>query len=221
MNIKKLALFCIIGFSALSINVNAQNTSDSTSTKVTRDRKLVKPVKDLTKTPAIYLGGTIGINNSGGMIGLKADMKLSDDLMVGGAFGLGSWGGKYTLSIYYVNKSNWNPMIGISKATGLDSVPIKNIMVYDKSTGASSEQEVVFKYNSVTLINFGVQKQWVGKRRGNRVYIDAGYSFPISGKDTYSLRNSNLTLSRDAKTSMDLVSPGGIIIGGGYCFRIF
>lgn len=60
-----------------------------------------------TETPEFsryYLGFTTGINNIGGLIGVKADIAVSQNLFIGLGAGLGSWGYKYGADLHFYPK---------------------------------------------------------------------------------------------------------------------
>lgn len=172
----------------------------------------------LTKNPAFYIGVGSGLNNNCGLVGLKLGVRLSDRLLLDASAGLGSWGNKVGLGIVFnaVNTNAWCPVISISRATGIDELPL-NMEVRDQY-GITSNRQVKIKYNPATMFNVSLQRQWI-RKKGNRLVFEMGYSILIDGA-SYELLDNNYTLTDRSKSVMNVLKPGGLMIGFSYNFGV-
>lgn len=167
--------------------------------------------------PKMYLGLSTGLNSPTGLLGLQLHARFGDNILVNGGFGLGSWGYKSTIGIRYEpeHKSTWCPFLSYSRATGIDSIPVK-VEVVEK--GQKVQKEIGMRLKPVNVLNFGVQKQWITSGE-KRIYIELGYSMKLTS-DPFEAVSKSDTLTALGKGSMNFASPGGLLFGFGVDFPI-
>lgn len=170
-----------------------------------------------TPVPAqgkLFLGVGSGIaNSSTGIFGLRFDARVGDKVILGVGAGISSWGPKVSFSAYYQTASNWCPMITIGSALGADSIPLSQELV-DGTT-----KTVDMKLDPVNSLSLGVEKQWFTKR-GNRFYLDLGYAISFAQSKPFRTLDPTEKLSVNSDRIMQVIAPGGIVIGFGYSFRL-
>ncbi len=166
----------------------------------------------------LFLGVGVGLNNgTTGIIGLRLDGRVSEQVMLGVGVGVSGWGGRISFNGHYITKSNWCPMIGISRSGGADSVVVP--MELNTINGLKNE-DVALRLKPVTTILLGVEKQWF-TMRGNRFFMDLGYAIPTGDDNTpFSTVDPTKSLSSDSVSRMRLQSPGGLVLGFGYSLRL-
>ena len=83
--------------------------------------------QDFNSRPKVYMGFSTGINNMVGIIGPHIDLALTDQLMLEGGFGLGSWGYKSTVNMQYHKDAHRGLFckVGYSNSTGLPNFETK------------------------------------------------------------------------------------------------
>ena len=197
----KLFLSFLICTGILSTQAFTQTTNDS------------QPVEK--KSPAFYIGIGTGVNSTTGLLGVKVEALVCPQILMGLGVGYGTWGPKASLNAYYQTESGWCPMIGFSRSAGLDSSK-QNLKVIEK--GVEIDKDVVMTYKAETLINLGLQKQWF-TQKGHRIYLELGYAFGFDS-DPYILWTPGVKLTQKSNQAVRLMSPGGLIIGAGFCFKI-
>lgn len=200
---KKIKLFILLFVIVLLNKAKAQSKND---------------YGPLTKNPVFYIGVGAGLNNNCGLTGLKLGVRLSDRLLLDASAGLGSWGSKVGLGIVFnaVNTNAWCPVISISRATGLDEVPL-NLEVQN-IYGITGTTEVKMKCNPATLFNISVQRQWI-RKKGNRLVFEMGYSILLDGA-SYELLDNRYTLTTRSKSVMNVLKPGGLMLAFSYNFGV-
>lgn len=171
----------------------------------------------LAKNSAFYIGVGSGLNNNCGLVGIKLGVRLSDKLLLDASAGVGSWGNKVGLGLVFnaVNTNAWCPVISISRATGIDEIPLKMEVQNMYGTGTV---EVNMRYNPATLFNISVQRQWI-RKKGNRIVFEMGYSILIDGA-SYELLDNRYTLTSRSKNVMNVLKPGGLMLGFSYNFGV-
>ena len=174
--------------------------------------------QDLSTTPAckstfVTLG--TGLNSNYGIIGIGADIKVLDNVQVGLSGGLGSWGFKTAGEVRYFYSGCMQQgsalTAGVAYATGLPEM--------ETEMELSNEQTKTVKLQLNAQTN--LQLSWYRAFRiqeNHRFFIQAGYSFPITGVSYRVI--SGETLSDTSKASMKMIAPGGVILSAGFGFGI-
>lgn len=165
--------------------------------------------------PKVYIGLSTGINNQTGLLGVNFDFPATEYLSIGTGVGLSSWGYKTYLEGRFYFKSDcnrgWAIGTGATYNTGLE----------DFTTPMSTtvgEQDVTLDLNPTANVFVAGYRFFNLGKRGHRFYLQLGYSVNLSNNDYTIL--SNHTLDDVGRTTMRLLTPGGIILGLGFSFGI-
>ena len=165
------------------------------------------------KSTFITLG--TGINSNYGMVGVGADFKVLDKVQVGLSGGIGSWGFKTAgeLRYFYSGCMQQGSALtaGVTYATGLPEMEIEMELSNEET------KTVKLELNSQT----NLQLAWYRAfkiQQNHRFFLQAGYSFPISGISYRVI--SGETLSDVSKTTVRMMAPGGVILAVGFGFGI-
>ncbi|MFM2202176.1 MAG: hypothetical protein RL040_1376 [Bacteroidota bacterium] len=156
-----------------------------------------------------------GINSNYGMIGVGADIKVLDKLQVGLSGGIGSWGFKTAgeLRYFYSGCMQQGSALtaGVAYATGLPEMEIEMELSNEET------KTVMLELNAQTNLQLAWYRAF-RVQQNHRFFIQAGYSFPISGISYRVI--SGETLSDVSKTTVRMMAPGGIIVAVGFGFGI-
>ncbi len=165
------------------------------------------------KSNYITLG--TGINSNYGMAGVGVDIKMLDKLQVGLSGGIGSWGFKTAgeLRYFYSGCMQQGSALtaGLAYATGLPEMEIEMELSNEETKTVKLELNAQTNLQLAWYRAFKVQQN-------HRFFIQAGYSFPISGISYRVI--SGETLSDVSKTTVRMMAPGGIIVAVGFGFGI-
>lgn len=172
----------------------------------------------LVKAPSFYIGVGSGLNYNCGLVGLKLTGRVSDKILVDASVGLGTWGNKLGLGLIFnaKNENAWCPVISVSRATGIENIPVQIEVI--NSSGIKSTTFRNVTYNPATMVNLGVQKQWI-RPKGNRITLELGYSVLVSGGEAI-LTDSGYKFTDLSNRVFDILRPGGLTIGFGYYFAL-
>jgi len=159
-----------------------------------------------------YLGAGVGINNSSGMLGVTFEAPINTHFSAKLGAGLGGWGSKISIAAKYYKEfpSSLSFGIGYSTASGSRNFEYK----MELEDGTMSKEK--FNLYRAHMIDFTIGKSWGQKVRFN---VECGYSLKIAGGD-YKHLNATQDLSEDSKEVLDMVSPGGLIVGLGLSFGL-
>jgi hypothetical protein len=156
-----------------------------------------------------------GINSNYGMAGVGVDIKMLDKLQVGLSGGIGSWGFKTAgeLRYFYSGCMQQGSALtaGFAYATGLPEMEIEMELSNEETKTVKLELNAQTNLQLAWYRAFKVQQN-------HRFFIQAGYSFPISGISYRVI--SGETLSDVSKTTVRMMAPGGIIVAVGFGFGI-
>jgi hypothetical protein len=184
-----------------SLNVSAQVSTQEPSAAVD------------CRSNFITLG--TGINSNYGMAGVGVDIKMLDKLQVGLSGGIGSWGFKTAgeLRYFYSGCMQQGSALtaGLAYATGLPEMEIEMELSNEETKTVKLELNAQTNLQLAWYRAFKVQQN-------HRFFIQAGYSFPISGISYRVI--SGETLSDVSKTTVRMMAPGGIIVAVGLGFGI-
>lgn len=165
------------------------------------------------KSTFITLG--TGINSNYGIIGLGADIKVLDKLQVGLSGGLGSWGFKTAGELRYFYNGCMQQgsalTAGVAYATGLPEMEIEMELSNEET------KTVMLELNAQTNLQLAWYRAFK-VQQNHRFFVQAGYSFPISGISYRVI--SGETLSDVSKSTVRMMAPGGIILAVGFGFGI-
>ena len=160
----------------------------------------------------VYIGTSSGINNINGVLGGILELQVGQKVTGIGGLGLGLWGLKTTadLRIYKSYPQSIYYSFGLSYHTGWGNMQIDYT---DPDTGDINAVDINF--NPVTTLNLLIGFQW-GISRDNRfrINLEGGYAFPLT-REPYKINTTFMQNDQNLIQSMDLLSPGGIILGMG------
>jgi hypothetical protein len=159
-----------------------------------------------------YLGVGTGINNASGMVGVLFEAPINSHYSAKLGAGLGSWGSKISVSAKYYKEfpTSISFGLGYSTASGVRNVEYE----VELMDGTKNKEE--FNLYRAHMIDFTIGKSWGQKVRFN---IECGYSLKIAGGNYKHLYETQ-ELSEDSKTTFDMITPGGLIIGLGLTFAL-
>lgn len=178
----------------------------------------IKDYSSLVKAPSFYIGIGTGLNYNCGLIGLKLTGRVSDKILIDASVGAGTWGNKLGLGLILnaKNETAWCPVISISRATGIENIPLQIETINSNGFKTTAIRDVT--YNSATMINLGVQRQWI-RPKGNRITLELGYSVLVSGGDA-KLNDPDYQFTNVSKQVFEVLRPGGLTVGFGYYFAL-
>jgi hypothetical protein len=163
--------------------------------------------------PRFWIGGSMGINNPAGFLGIQTDVAINGKWSAGTGVGFSTWGTKTFLEGRYYPKGGnmgWAMAGGLTYNTGVQGF---------KTTAAETlngENEVVI--NEDGQLNGMVSAYYffkLGHRGRSRFHLQAGYSIPF-GKPTYT---TNVALTDLGHKQVQSIAPGGFIFGLGFSFE--
>jgi hypothetical protein len=161
--------------------------------------------------PGGYLGLSTGINNFNGMLGINGEIKIIRNLTIAGGAGIGGWGYKFAGAVrYYLHyPKGFCFGLGYSTATGMQGFEAEL-----ETTRPGGSQMVELNLNRANNLNLTASYQWrLGKRF--RLGLDLGYAFPLQDK-AWELVSDDIVLSDTSEQVMDILTPGGLILGFGF-----
>ena len=155
-----------------------------------------------------FIGFGMGINNHCGMIGALVEFSPFKKFSFIGGAGLGGWGGKTALGMRYYNRGFPKKLfygLAFTSAGGIQGYEM------EMETTTSDSETVEINLNRANNIAITVGYQWMLFRNG-RLNFEAGYSFPLQDK-AYEVVTSGIELSETSEAMMQVLTPGGLIIG--------
>lgn len=162
--------------------------------------------------PVFYLGLSIGVNNSPGIIGINASLPINQKVSLGAGVGLSYWGTKaYGDVTYFFNPchKSWAVGAGATRNSGVRDV-------HKTLHTVTGKQDVTLNLEPKTNVFFAGYKYWQVGKRGNNIFLMFGWSVPVT--DTRYKVISGPMLTQDQKDRINAISPGGLILGGGFLF---
>lgn len=175
-------------------------------------QNLQRPVE--SGYPSIYLGLGLAVNDYG--LGVGMEIPLSRRISVNGNLGLGGWGLKAggSLNFYTKQVSNKSEFsLGYSYASGLKDFNYQLWVEPDET-----QKMVNLDLNAVGTINLVYT---YNLKIGNfcKAGFSAGYAIPIN-PTPYKVKTSGVILSPTSVQIMDIMAPGGLIVGIRFMFGI-
>jgi len=215
---KKISLLSVVLM--LSIHVFAQDTDepvkhrgDHPPKKEVEKPKILRPLR----YPSFYINTSTGINNNTGLLGLSFDVPVAKYFSVEAGAGISTWGYKFAaLGKYYLQPGHrgWAFGAGITHSTGLQNTQ-QNLQTVDGNT-----EEVGLNLNPQTNVFLAAYRYWNLGKRYNRFFLELGWSIPVSGGDKFD-QVSGTQITSTSVSTMNLLSPGGLIIGAGFSFGVY
>jgi hypothetical protein len=169
----------------------------------------------LEYTPGGYLGLSSGINNFNGILGINGEIRVIRNFTITGGAGIGSWGYKFAGAVrYYIHyPKGFYFGAGYSSATGL--LEFETELETTEPGGLQMVELNLYRANN---LNLTASYQWrLGKRF--RLGLDFGYSIPLQDK-AWELVSEEVVLTDASEKVMDILTPGGLIIGFGFSIGI-
>jgi hypothetical protein len=167
-----------------------------------------------TEKPRSYLGLAGGVNNISGLGGITFETPLSENVSAKLGLGIGGWGVKLGLAgkYYRAYATSWAFGAGYSTALGLKDF----VAPLSLAANPNLQESVKLSYIQAHMVDLVAGKSWGKKVKFN---LELGYSIKVAGGN-YVLADKTQVLSDVSKTTLRILSPGGLIIGMGLMFRL-
>jgi hypothetical protein len=164
-------------------------------------------VNETQVRPFLFLGPGLSANEYG--IGLTTEIPFSDKFSANANLGLGGWGFKLggSFNFYPVSVSQKSEFsLGYSWASGLKDFETELwIYPYGDLRTINLDLNPVSTINATYTYNLKVGKTC-------KLGFSAGYALSINSEPAWIL-NSTDPLNSDSKSLLDILQPGGLIIG--------
>jgi hypothetical protein len=163
--------------------------------------------------PALYVGTGTGMNNLNAFLGFFLEGNIIQNFTLAGGFGIGAWGYKAAVAARYYRKYPYKVFygLGFSTASGISNIELE---VY---TEPNNETEFVeFRMKRANTLNLSLGYQFKAGKKG-RIYLELGYGIRLQ-PDRYEILTPNVQLTETSTQVMDMMVPGGLILGVGYSF---
>jgi hypothetical protein len=198
---KALTLLALIATTTFSVFAQSKSKTQTTTTSS-------------TEKPRSYLGLSTGINNIAGFAGLTFEAPFSENASGKLGLGIGSWGVKIGLAAKYYKQyaSSWSFGAGYSTASGAGAVELQ----LSRAATPKTNEAVKVDLNRAHMVDLVAGKAW-GK--SVKFSLELGYSVRVGGA-TYATVDKNFVLSDDSKAVLNVIRPGGLIVGMGLLFRL-
>ena len=164
--------------------------------------------------PQAYLGFGTGFDNFTGLIGVSGTLKIHEKFSVRGGTGLSGWGFKNSIGIKYDLKETggWSYCLGYSYSPGFKGIKM------DNELESGGTREITVDYLSASTINLAVDRNWrIGK--ANIFFLEFGYAIPLQS-NRWRVTDGSV-LSSVSKSTLNILQPGGLILGVGFAFKVF
>jgi hypothetical protein len=173
------------------------------------------------KCPKAYFGVGTGLNNPNGILGFNVSVPIKFVSVCGG-IGVSTWGNKiFAEGRYYLRpcQRGFAFGAGITHNTGRDHAMLK------MQTDQGSKQTVTINLYAITNAYIAAYHFWTIGKRHNKFYVDAGYSVPLQTAHFRQVfppgqQQQSGLLTQSAKDRLRLLSPGGFMVGAGFCFGL-
>ena len=166
------------------------------------------------RAPWAYITTSTGFNNNTGILGFSIDVPIGRKLSIEAGPGMGTWNYKAYAGIRYYLKPHQRGFAfgtGLTYCTGLrnDEHDLKTIYGYS--------EQIEYDKNPQTNILFAAYKYWNLGRRYNRIYMELGWSVPLTGGSKIS-QLSGAPMSSSQRNGIESSAPGGLIVAMGFSF---
>ncbi|MDA3893252.1 MAG: hypothetical protein PF517_16440 [Salinivirgaceae bacterium] len=169
--------------------------------------------EEQTQVTNAFLGISSGINNMSGLLGVTGEVRLVNNFSIFGAAGIGGWVTKASAGVKYYRSFPYQThfALSFSSASGIDEFEM------ELETEDGDSEDVTMNLKSAKNLNLIIGYNWKVFSRA-RFHFDFGYSVPLQSK-AYEI-TSNHELSKDSETIMNMMTPGGLIVGLGISFSL-
>ncbi|WP_296620635.1 hypothetical protein [Marivirga sp.] len=163
--------------------------------------------------PKFYFGVGTGINTYTGLAGLSGNFIIEKKLFVQAGLGLSSWGVRTSIGLRYDRsyRNGFTYGIGLSNSSGIDDID----MELETASGGTRDINMQLENAPAIYIKTGYN-WWFGEN--NTFNINLGYSVALKGQPW--TVNDGSSLSPTSQQVLQLIAPGGIILGMGFTFGI-
>lgn len=153
-----------------------------------------------------------GLNSYHGLLGANLEVGSDKAALRLGA-GVGTWGYKVGGGLIVRKQpEGWGFGVGLMRSTGLNDFT----STMETTNGTT---EVTLNLLPVNTLNLTAIKGVKVGNGGNLLNIELGYSAYLGGATFYRVTDGS-TLSDTGKKVMDLLKPGGFILGISYRFKV-
>jgi hypothetical protein len=164
--------------------------------------------------PKLYTGFSIGLENPNGLIGFNFDVPVTQRFSLGTGAGLSSWGLKaFGEGRVYFKDCNRGLAIGLG---GTYNTGLGTFNTTLPTTAGDKEVGLVLEPSTNAFLS--LYYFWNIGRRGHRIHTNIGYSYRFTDPVYRITDGSNLT--SDGEDVMNVLAPGGIMIGFGMSFGV-
>ncbi len=151
--------------------------------------------------------------------GPRIDWRIFDSVSVNAGAGIGLWGERVAGGLRYYMNYPYGLAVGLGAGYNTGGNLDITLRTVDTTTGVEQSETVKLDLKPSAVVNATLLYSWklgpVGK-----LYIEAGYGFPVKEyRYRYSTKSSN-TLTSDSKDFINTISPGGVILSLGYAFAL-
>lgn len=165
-----------------------------------------------SQRPPVFMGFATGLNNFTGLFGVSAELGLDDRFSGYMGLGMGSWGYKASVGAKYyfwAYPEGWALNIGLSRSSGIASLDVEvNTVPYPMRLKPSN------------TMNISMVKHWpVGYTGRSRFHVEFGYGLKLSHRP-YEVLDSSKSMTQELHYLMDILQPGGLMLGIGFSFAI-
>lgn len=164
--------------------------------------------------PQGYLGVGTGFDNFTGLLGVSGTLKMYEKFSVRGGLGISSWGLKNSIGIKYDSNETgrWSYCLGYSYSSGVKGIEL------DMPLESGGTQKIMVDYLSASTLNLAIDRNWRIGRSGI-FYLELGYAIPLQSHRWRVTDGAPITSSTEM--ALNILQPGGLILGAGFAFRVF
>lgn len=170
--------------------------------------------EEINQSASIYIGPGLGLNDFG--LGACLEVPIVEMLSAYGNIGLGGWGWKYGIGIsIYPSKIPFKSAISLGYASASGLLDFTTELPVEPDDRMEEVTLDLYRVGTVNLIysyNFHLGRK-------SKFSISAGYAISVTD-DAYELKTTGLTLSDMSEQVLDIVQPGGLILGFKFLFGI-
>jgi len=194
-----LAMMLIAIFLFLNKPVNAQQES---------------PAPEPAYVPSLYFGLGLGINDYG--FGACLEAPIIDKLSFYGNAGLGGWGWKLGAGIsFYPSKFPDKSSLSIGYSSGAGMKDFETVLTVEPD---DVSEKVILNLNRVGTVNLIYSYNFIVGSKG-KFSLSAGYAIPVT-TNPYEVVTPGITLTQTSMMVMDMMQPGGVILGFKFLFGV-
>lgn len=167
-----------------------------------------------SKTPSTFIGIGLGINDYG--LGGCIEIPIVEKLSLYGNAGIGGWGWKLGAGIsFYPSKSPYGSSFSIGYASASGLKDFETALAVEPN---NQNELVTLNLNRVETLNLVYSYNFqLGKK--SKFALSAGYAIPVTN-NAYDIITTGVTLTETSKQVMDILQPGGLILGFKFLFGI-